>query len=95
MMKRVHTKVDPESDKNYPQKRQATVEIRTREGKVYSQRLDGFKGEPEWPLTRREIEAKFMELASGVIGKQKAEEAVNFISSLEKKNSLSSFFPSS
>jgi hypothetical protein len=39
-------------------------------------------------LTRREIEAKFMDLASGVIGKQKAEKTVNFISSLEKKNSI-------
>ena len=95
LMKRVHTSVDPESDKNYPQKKQATVEIRTHEGKVYSQRLDGFKGEPEWPLTRKDIEAKFMSLASGVIGKQKAEEIVNFISSLEKRNSLSFFLPSS
>jgi len=95
MMKRVHTRVDPESDKNYPRKKQATVEIRTREGKVYSQRLDGFRGEPEWPLTRSEIEEKFMGLASGVIGKQKAEEIVNFISCLEKRNSLASFLPSS
>ena len=47
LMKRVHTKVDPESDKNYPQKRQVTVEILTRDGKVYSQKLDGFRGEPE------------------------------------------------
>ncbi len=91
VMKRVHTRVDPEIDKNYPQKKQAKVEIRTHEGKVYSQKLDGFKGEPEWPLTRREIEAKFMDLASRVIGQQKAEETVQFISDLERKNSLSSF----
>lgn len=88
LMKRVHTKIDPESDKNYPQKRQVTVEILTRDGKVYSQKLDGFRGEPESPLTRKEIEAKFMDLASGVIGKQNAQKIVNFTDKLEKKDSI-------
>ena len=88
LMKKVHTKVDPESDKNYPQKRQIKVEILTRDGKVYSQKLDGFRGEAEHPLTRKEIEEKFMDLASGVVGKQKAKKTIAFIAGLEKKDSL-------
>jgi len=88
LMKKVHTKVDPESDKNYPQKRQIKVEILTRDGKVYSQKLDGFRGEAEHPLTRKEIEAKFMDLASGVIGGQKAKKIIEFIAGLEKKDSV-------
>jgi hypothetical protein len=39
-------------------------------------------------LTRKEIEEKFMDLASGVVGKQKAKKTIAFIAGLEKKDSL-------
>jgi len=84
----VHTQIDPESDKVYPQKRRVTVEILTKDGKAYSQRRDGFKGEPEWPLGRKAIAAKFMSLASGTIGEERAQKVVDFISRLEEKQSI-------
>jgi hypothetical protein len=64
------------------------VEIRTRHGKLYSQKLDGFRGEAEYPLSRKEIEAKFLDLASGVIGEPKAKKVIAFIPGLEKKDSI-------
>jgi 2-methylcitrate dehydratase PrpD len=88
LMKKVHTRVDPEFDKNYPQKRPVRVEIQTRDGKVYSQKLDGFRGEAEYPLTRNEVEAKFMDLASGVIGGPRAKKIIAFVAGLEKKDSI-------
>jgi 2-methylcitrate dehydratase PrpD len=88
LMKKVHTQADPESDKLYPQKRRVTVEILTRDGKKYSERVEAFKGEPDWPLTRKEIQAKFTNLASSVIGKERAQEVLEYISRLEEKNSV-------
>jgi len=88
LMKRVHTQVDPESDKLYPQKRRVTVEILTKDGKKYSQKVDAFKGEPEWPLTRREIQTKFMNLASPALGEQRAQGVIDYISRLEEKDSI-------
>ncbi len=92
-MKKVHTQIDPESDKYYPQKRRVTVEILTKDGKVYSQRRDGFKGEPEWPLDRKEIAAKFVNFASPTIGKQRAQKVVDFVSRLDEKDSIQELFP--
>jgi 2-methylcitrate dehydratase PrpD len=88
LMKKVHTQVDPESDRLYPQKRRVTVEIQTKDGKKYSQKVDGFKGEPDWPLTRKEIQAKFMSLASPVLGEKRAQEVIDYISRLEEKDSI-------
>lgn len=88
LMKRVHAQADPESDKSYPKIRKVRVEIATRDGRVYSQKVEGFRGEPESPLTRKEIETKFMNLASGIIGTPKAEEIVHLIANLEEKGSV-------
>jgi 2-methylcitrate dehydratase PrpD len=71
-MKRVHGIVDPEIDKNYPKMRQVRVEIVTKAGKTYPQKLDWFRGEGECPLSEHEIEAKLMNLASGALGSNKA-----------------------
>jgi 2-methylcitrate dehydratase PrpD len=88
LMKKVHTQADPESDKNYPQKRVVTVEILTRDGRVLSQKVEGFRGEPESPLTREEIKGKFISLTSNVIGRPKVQQIINFIEGLERKKSV-------
>ena len=44
LMKKVHGKVDPEIDKNYPKMRQVRVEVMTKAGKTYIQKLDSFRG---------------------------------------------------
>jgi 2-methylcitrate dehydratase PrpD len=91
-MKKVHTQIDPESDKYYPQKRRVTVEILTKDGKVYSQRRDGFKGEPDWPLDRKDISAKFMNFASKTLGKRRAEKVIDFVFRLDEKDSIQELF---
>jgi 2-methylcitrate dehydratase PrpD len=93
LMKKVHTQADPESDKLYPQKRRVTVEILTKDGKKYSQKVDAFKGEPDWPLTRKEIQTKFTNLSSPVIGEERAQEVVDYISRLEEKDSIQDLGP--
>jgi 2-methylcitrate dehydratase PrpD len=46
-----------------PQKRPAVVEITTYESKVYMKRVDLAKGEPETPLSLKEVSEKFISLA--------------------------------
>ena len=87
-MKRVHGKVDPEIDKSYPKMRQVRVEIVSKSGKTYSQKLDWFRGEAECPLSKHEIEAKFMNLASGVLGEQQSKEVIAFVGGLEEAESI-------
>lgn len=47
-----------------PKKRPAIVEVVTTDGKIYRERVDLPKGEPENPVTDKEIIKKFKELAS-------------------------------
>jgi 2-methylcitrate dehydratase PrpD len=61
---RVDCVVDPELDKKYPATvTPAVVEVRTREGKVFSRRVVERRGTPTNPLTMEEIEEKFRQCA--------------------------------
>ncbi len=47
----------------FPEKRGAIVEIKTKTGRCYTERVDLPKGEPETPLSGEELADKFMSLA--------------------------------
>jgi 2-methylcitrate dehydratase PrpD len=54
---------DKELSALVPGKRVAMVEIQTRDGKTMTERVDYPKGEPENPMSTREVEEKFISLA--------------------------------
>lgn len=54
-------------------KRIAEVSIHTKQGESYSSRVDYAKGDPENPMTKDEIEAKFIELMLSCGRREKAE----------------------
>jgi 2-methylcitrate dehydratase PrpD len=61
---RIDCLVDPELDKEYPASvTPANVEVRTKEGKVFSRRVVERRGSPTNPLTMEEIEKKFRQCA--------------------------------
>lgn len=63
------------------------VEIKTKDGKRYSMRMDNRKGTPENPMTEEEFDNKFHDcLAHGRkhISRQKAEEIMHLIKNLEE-----------
>lgn len=66
-IKNVMSKVNITTEKSIselvPQVRPAIVQIITNDGKHYSQRVDYPKGEPENPLTDKDLEEKFISLA--------------------------------
>jgi len=68
----------------YPEKHPAIVEIRMRNGKVYTHRTDYSKGEPEMPMSDEVLQSKFLNLASRVLSVKNAEKALSIINVLEE-----------
>lgn len=91
-MKKVNPIIDAKIDRNFPHKRQVRVEIVTQKGEKYSQELDWFKGEPEWPLSKQEIERKFADFASTTVGKHRTKKVIDFLDRLEKVGTIRPFF---
>ena len=72
LMERISVAVDPELDAAFPGQRAAHVVIETRDGRRLKHLQPNRKGDPEEPLTDAELEGKFMELSSPVIGEERA-----------------------
>ena len=86
-MERIRVDINPELDKLLPMKRGATGEIILRDGRIYRDALDVARGEPESPLTSREIEAKFNLLAGEVLGKRTSQ-VIDAVYNLEKLDTV-------
>jgi 2-methylcitrate dehydratase PrpD len=68
LMKKFEVIADPELSMGYPNQRAAQVEIEMNDGRKYSHFQPYRKGDPEMPLTDDELNDKFMELATPVLG---------------------------
>ena len=66
LMDRVTYEVDPEIDRDFPEKWRAWAEVTTVDGKTYEQRVDDPKGDPGNPFTDAECREKFDDLAAPV-----------------------------
>lgn len=72
LMERVSLRADPELNARFPGMRSSRVTIRLRDGEELGWFQAHRKGDPEDPLSDRELENKFMELAAPVIGSKPA-----------------------
>jgi len=68
MIGRITAVVDPELDAAFPARRSARVEIETTAGQRHVWLQPDRKGDPELPLSDAELDGKFLELASPVLG---------------------------
>ncbi len=77
---------DDELTKLVPGKRAARVEVKMRNGKIFSEQVDLPKGEPENPLTQQELIDKFTALAM-FAGKEKSEceKIIEIVMNLEER----------
>lgn len=82
-MDRVKVRVDDQLAEEYPQKRGTLVTIVTRKNK-FSLKLDHAKGEPEFPVSRLEVEDKFRDLAQTVFSMQRVNKILEVTKNLEK-----------
>jgi 2-methylcitrate dehydratase PrpD len=84
LMQKIEVAIDPELDAAFPGQRAARVSIETRDGRKTDYLQPARKGDPELPLTDRDLEDKFLELASPVIGEAAARARVARLWSLEE-----------
>jgi 2-methylcitrate dehydratase PrpD len=74
LMQRIDVAVDPELDAAFPAQRAARITIESRDGRRGEHLQPTRKGDPEAPLSDAELEHKYLELASPVLGEERARE---------------------
>ncbi len=72
MLPQIHVTTDPEIDVAFPARRAARIQITTKSGSNFSHYQPTRKGDPDLPLSDAELDAKFTELATPVIGDETA-----------------------
>ena len=87
LMEKISVAVDPQLDAPFPGQRAARVAITAR-GRREEFLQPTRKGDPEMPLSDRELEAKFVELAAQVAGKARANKLLERLWRLETEKRL-------
>jgi 2-methylcitrate dehydratase PrpD len=80
---------DDELDALYDEKWPAIVEVKTKDGRLLSARRDIMKGEPEDPVSDRELRRKFDSLTADAVSADRAEKIWQAVFQLEESKSLS------
>ncbi len=78
-MKKIECVADPELSKGYPKQRAAQVEIELADGRTVSHFQPTRKGDPEMPLTDEELNDKYLELATPVLGEPGARQLLDLL----------------
>jgi 2-methylcitrate dehydratase PrpD len=86
---KVKLEVDKEVDSEYPATRGARVTVKLNGGATYQEKVDYCKGTPQNPMTRNELEEKFYGLTSAVAQKDRADEIVRVINTLDGQKNIS------
>ena len=86
-MKKISVSLDRDLDAAFPARRQARVAITVR-GRREEFLQPTRKGDPEMPLSERELEQKFMELAAPVAGADAATKLLERLWRLETQTRL-------
>jgi 2-methylcitrate dehydratase PrpD len=82
LLKKISVRLDPELDATFPRQRAARVAI-TAKGRREEWLQPTRVGDPDAPLSDRQLEEKYFELAASVIGEQKAREKLEQLWRLE------------
>jgi 2-methylcitrate dehydratase PrpD len=91
-MQKVKIKTLPEAVEAFakePEKSVTLLEVKTREGKVYSKGTEYCKGDPQQPMTHEEVIGKFLSQTEGVISRDKAERIIDLVETLEQLTDIS------
>jgi 2-methylcitrate dehydratase PrpD len=88
LMKKISLAVDPRLDAAFPGQRAARVAIEAHGGRREEFLQPTRKGDPDQPLTDRELDGKFLELATPVLGDAPARKLLDRLWRLEAERSL-------
>jgi 2-methylcitrate dehydratase PrpD len=87
-MRRVEVILDPGVDAVFPAQRSARVAIESRDGRRGEHLQPTRKGDPDMPLSDAELEGKYLELTSPVLGEERARRLLARLWRLEKEPRL-------
>ena len=90
LMQKIEVLIDPELDAAFPAQRAARVRIDTTDGRSEDYLQPARKGDPELPLSDRDLDEKYLELASPVIGEARARALLAKLWSLEQVGNVAS-----
>jgi len=80
--------VDPELTKYYPEKWGAIVDVETKDGRSFTEKVDYAKGDQNNPFTTDEIKEKFIELIEAAAGKDRTMQVIGMVEKLEEINNI-------
>jgi 2-methylcitrate dehydratase PrpD len=83
IMDRTRCVIDPELETTFPRQFRAWAEVETKDGRTLRGDVEYPKGDPENPLTWDEMKGKFTGLTSELISRQRQQEIISSIESLE------------
>jgi 2-methylcitrate dehydratase len=86
---RIRVELDPDIEREYPSKLPAIVEVQTTDGRRLTKRVEYRRGDPENPLTDKDLEYKFRRLAEEKIGVRHTASIIERVWNLEKLNDIS------
>jgi 2-methylcitrate dehydratase PrpD len=92
LIARVELCSDEELDREYPEKWGAIVEVSTRDGRVFSQKVEYPKGDPQNPLSREEFSDKFINLTEGILPIERSTSMLGRILELEEIERVNQLF---
>jgi 2-methylcitrate dehydratase PrpD len=88
LMAKIELVADPALSKSFPRQRAARVEIETVDGRKLAHFQETRKGDPEMPLTDAELNDKFLELTTPVLGAGPARAMLDRLWALERETRL-------
>lgn len=88
LMKRVELALDPALDAAFPAQRAARVAIEARDGRRSEHLQRTRKGDPDLPLSDAELEGKYLELVSPVLGEEQSRALLARLWKLERESHL-------
>jgi 2-methylcitrate dehydratase len=84
-LKKVSVREDASLTDVYPRHIANRVSLKLKGGRTLSVQVDDPRGHPNNPMTKKEVESKFRRLTGRFVGKQQAQEIMDFVWSLEKQ----------
>ncbi len=80
--------IDSECESDYPRLRPAKVTLRTTAGQTFRRQIDEPYGSPDNPVTDEALGAKYLDLAGGRIGAERARETLELLWRLDELTSV-------
>jgi 2-methylcitrate dehydratase PrpD len=92
LMDNISLREDPELTRLYPQKWSSRVEMKVANGKIYKGFCEYPKGDPENPISEKELIEKFKKLCGNIITKDEQNRIIDLVLSLEKVDDITNIF---